>query len=100
MHACKVDATVAYTEPETGQFVILLLNQAIEMKGLDHHLFCLMQCCMNVVLIDEVLKFLAPIPSETTHAIKLQNVFDTIHPIIIPLKRNRVTSFFEVRKPT
>ena len=38
-HACTVHATVAYTESETGQ-VILLINQAIESKGLDHHLFC------------------------------------------------------------
>ena len=48
-HACTVDATVAYTEPETGQVVILLINQAIEMKGLGHHVLCLMQCCTNGV---------------------------------------------------
>ena len=42
-HACIVNAAVAYTEPETGQVVILLINQAIEMKGLNHHLLCLMQ---------------------------------------------------------
>ena len=75
-HAHVVDATVAYTEPETGQVVILLINKAIDMKGLDHYLLCLMQCRMNDVLFDEVPKFLAPIPSETTHAIQLENHFD------------------------
>ena len=41
-HTCIVNAAVAYTIPETGQVVILSINQAIEMKGLDHHL--LAQC--------------------------------------------------------
>ena len=68
------------------------------MKGLDHHLLCLMQCCMNCVLIYEVPKFLAPNPSETTHAIQLVNPFDATHPIINPLKLNGVTSYCEVRK--
>ena len=45
-------------------------------------------------------KFLTLIPSETMHAIQLENPFDGIHPIIIPLKLNRVTSYFNVRKPT
>ena len=37
-HACIVNTTVAYTEPETGQVIILLINQALEMKGFDCHL--------------------------------------------------------------
>ena len=86
----------AYMEPETGQDAILLINQAIEMKGLNNHLLCLMQCCMNGVLINEVPKFLAPIPSETKHAIQLKNPFDATHPTIIPLKLNRVTSYFTI----
>ena len=87
-HVCIIDAAIAYTEPETGQVVIPFINQAIEMKGLDHHLLCPIQCCMSVVLINEVPKFLALIPSETTHAIQLENPFDATHPIIIPLKLN------------
>ena len=70
------------------------------MKDLDHYLFCPMQCHMNGVLIHEVLKFLAPIPKETTHAKQIVNPFDATHPIIIPLKVNRVNSQLDVRKPT
>ena len=84
--ACMVDAVVACTEPETDQVVILIINQAIEMKGPDHHLLHPIQCCMNGVLINEVWKFLAPVPSETMHAIHLVNPVDTTYPIIIPLK--------------
>ena len=59
-HAHIVYVAVAYTEPETGQVVILLINQATEMKGLDHYLICPMQCHMNDVLINYVSMFLAP----------------------------------------
>ena len=76
--ACIVDAAVAYTEPERGLVVILIINQAIGMKGLDHHLLCLMQCCMNGVVINEVPTFLAPAPSKTMHAIQLKSPFDAI----------------------
>ena len=63
-----INAVVAYTETETGQVVILVLNQMIEMKGLDHHHNCPIQCYMNGALIDDVPKCLAPVLSENTHA--------------------------------
>ena len=99
-HAHIIDAIVAYTEPETGQVFILLLKQAIEINRLNHHLLCPMQCCMNGVLMDEVPNFLAPVTSEMMHAIQIENPFDTTHPIIIHLKLNGVTSYFDVKKPT
>ena len=99
-HACIVNVAIAYTIPQTGQVVIFSINQAIEMKGLNHQLLCPMPCCMNNVLIDEVPKFLAPIPSEITHAIQIEKSFDDTHLIIILLKLNRFTSYFKLRKPT
>ena len=84
--ACVLDASVDFTVSKEGQVVILIINQAIEMKGPDHHLLHPIQCCMNGVLINEVWKFLAPVPSETMHAIHLVNPVDTTYPIIIPLK--------------
>ena len=93
-----VDTTVAYDESETGHVVMFLIHQAIEMKGLDHHLLCPMQCCMNGVLINEVPIFLEPIPIETMHAIKIENSFHAAHPTIIALKLPRVTSYFDVKK--
>ena len=99
-HACIVSVAVAYTEPQPGQAVVLILNHVIEIKGLNHHLLCPMQCCMNSVLANDVPKFLAPIPSETMHAIQIAHPFDATHPIIILLKSNGVTSYFDVRQPT
>ena len=55
---------------------------------------------MNGVLINEVPKFLTPIPNKTTHDIKVENPFYDTHLIILPLKMKRVTSYFKVRTPT
>ena len=49
---CTFDATVTYEKPEMGK----ALNQAVEMKDLDHHLFPL-QFCMNAIMIVEVPSF-------------------------------------------
>ena len=66
-----VNAVAAYTEPEMGHIVIPLINQEIEIKGLDHHLLC--PC-------SKFPRFMAPIPRETLHAIQLENTFDSTHP--------------------
>ena len=59
-----------------------------------------MQCCVNGVSNNKVPKFLASVPSETTHVIQIENPLNATHPIIFPLKLNGVTSYFEVRIPT
>ena len=62
-HAYRVDVFVADDESETGQIVTVFISQAIKMNAHDHHLFCLMQCGMNSILIDEVPKYQSPVPS-------------------------------------
>ena len=91
---CIVDVAIAYAELETGQVVIVLINDAIEIKGLNHHLLILTQHHETIVLINEVSKFLEPIFSETMHTIQLVNSFDITYPIIIYLELNEVTSYF------
>ena len=95
-HAHIVHVTIACTKPERDHVVMLLINHAIEMKGLDHHLLCPMPCCMNGVVINEVPKFSAPIASETTHAIEFESPVDATHQNIIQLKLNGLTSYFKV----
>ena len=87
-----VNVAVTYIVPEISQVVILLINQVIEMKGLDHHLLCPMQHHVNGAMIDEIPKFLASILSETMQAIQLENPFDATIPTITLLKLNRVAS--------
>ena len=69
MHFHSKCCNSQYTEPKTGQVVNLLINQVIEMKGIDHHALCPMQCCIN-----EFPKFLASILNETTHATQLETL--------------------------
>ena len=75
----------------------LMIDQTIKLKGLDHHVLCPMQCCMNGFVIDD--EFLALIPSETVNVNKVCNSFDVTHSIILALQVTRV-SYFDVRKPT
>ena len=89
---CIIDAAITHGKPKTGHVVIFFINQATEMKGFDHHLLCPMQCFINIVVIDEVPKFLAPIQSKTMHAIQIVPCFDATHQIITPLMLNGVTT--------
>ena len=93
-------AAVAYDHPQTGQVYMLVVNQAIEVPHLQHHLLCPMQCRMNGVKLNELPKFLADDPDESTHALQVGDPLDSGHPLTIPLSLKGVTSYFRVRKPT
>ena len=51
-------------------------------------------------MLEEVPKFLKPIPSETMHGKQIINFSDAANLIIIPLQITRLASYFDVRKPT
>ena len=90
-------AAVGYQDPQSGQKYILIINQAICINGLDNHLLCPMQCCLNGGMhISDIPKFFAKSPSVTTHAIELADSFDVIHLLITLLQLSRVTSNFYV----
>ena len=82
--ANKVDSAVGYQDPQSGQKFILMINKAFHINGVENHLLCPMQCCLNSVHISEVPKFLAESPSMTAHAIDLTDPFDTAHLHITP----------------
>ena len=67
--AKTVDTTVGFQDPQSGQKLILMMNLAICINGLEYHLLCPMQCCLKGVHISEVPKFLAENFIVTTHAI-------------------------------
>ena len=66
-----------------------MVKQAIHINGLENHLLCPMQCCLNGVHINVVPKFLAENPSLTTDAIQLTDPFAA-----------SVTSYFDVYSPS
>ena len=54
---------------------------------------------MNGVKVNELPKFLAEVPDETTHALQVMNPLDE-GLMNIPMSLFGVTSYFPVRKPT
>jgi hypothetical protein len=97
--ARTVTAAVAYDNPNTGEVMIFIIHQAIEIPDLKHNLLCPMQMRLNDVLVSEIPKFLARDATEDTHSIRLRER-DTREMVTIPLSLQGVTSYFPTRKPT
>ena len=96
-----INVTVAYTEPETGQVVIFLIKKVIEMKSIDHHFLCPMQCQINGVMINEFPKFLSPILSETMHSLisptQLLFLWSWTEPLVTSKWRNQLKKSIKMR---
>jgi hypothetical protein len=95
-----VSGVVAYTDPQTGRTLHLVINQAIHIPHLDHHLLCPMQCHVNDVIVDETPKFLAPQPTDQMHALTLTDPDNPLQPVILPLDLRGVTLLLYVRNVT
>jgi hypothetical protein len=80
-----VSGAVAYDDPQTGRMLHFIINQAIHIPHLDHHLLCPMQCRVNDVIVNNLPKFLATDPTDQTHALTLTNPNNPLQPVILPL---------------
>ena len=89
---------VSYQDLQSEQN--LIDNQALHIDGLDNHLLCPVQFCLNGVHISEVPKFLAKSPTETTHAIEFVNPFNAAHTLIIIFQLGGVTIYVDVYSPS
>ena len=96
-----ISAALGYTCPKTGRTYHLVINQAIEIPHMNHHLLCPMQCRVNDIMIDETPKFLAKTPTPETHAIVAHDPEgEPEKPFILPLSLKGVTSYLPVHRPT
>ena len=95
-----VSGVVAYDHPQTGEVLHLVINQAIHIPHLDHHLLCPMQCRVNDVTVGETPKFLVSNPTDETHALTTRDDDDPTQAVHLPLALRGVTSLLHVRKPT
>ena len=95
-----VSGVVAYTDPRTGRTLHLIINQAIHIPHLDHHLLCPMQCRVNDVIVDETPKFLAIRPTDQTHALTVADPDDPSQTFTMPLSLRGATSLLYVRNVT
>ncbi len=83
---CTVSGAIACDDPMTGRTLLLVINQAIHIPHLDHHLLYPMQCRMNDMTVNEMPKFLAPDPPDKMHALTLQDPDCPSQTIILPLE--------------
>ncbi len=90
-----VTALLAYDDPSTGQAKLLVLHQAILIKGLKHNLVCPMQLRHSGITVNERPKHCTSIPTQEDHAI----VFEDEN-YLISLQLDGVTSYFPTRTPT
>ncbi len=49
-----VSGVVDYDDPQTGRTLHLIINQAIHIPHLDHHLLCPVQCRVNDVIVNSL----------------------------------------------
>jgi hypothetical protein len=91
-----VSGTLAFDHPTSGETYHLVVNQAIHIPHLDHHLLCPMQCRVNDVIVNETPKFLAQDLTEHTHALTIQDPHDPVQTVILPLALQGVTSLLNV----
>ncbi len=80
-----VSGVVAYDDPQTGRMLHLIINQAIHIPHLDHHLLCPMQGCVNDVIVNALPKFLSTDPTDRMHALTLTDPNNPLQPVILPL---------------
>ena len=95
-----VSGALAYDDPITGKVFHLVVNQAIHIPHLDHHLLCPMQCRVNDVTVDNTPKFLACNPTDKTHALTLEDPNHPAQTVTLPLALQEVTLLLNVRAPT
>ncbi len=72
--ATVVNVAIKYTWRNTGNPVVLLINQVILVPDVDHCLLCPMQCRINGVEINEAPRFLTSYLTTSSHSINLANL--------------------------
>ena len=95
-----VSCVAAYDDPQTGRTLHLIINQAIHIPHLDHHLLCPMQCCVNDVTVNNLPKFLAANPTDQTHALTINDPNNLLQLVILPLTLRGLTMLLNVRTVT
>jgi hypothetical protein len=68
-----ISGALAYDGPVTSEAYHLVINQAIHIPHLDHHLLCPMQCRVNDVIVDGTPMFLTSDPTDHTHALTIRD---------------------------
>ena len=95
-----VSAVLGWIDPASGRSYHLVVNQALEVPGMDHHLLCPMQCRVNGVEINEKPRFMCDSPTPDSHCILAPDPEYPERKLRIPLFLSGVTSYTPVFKVT
>jgi hypothetical protein len=74
-----------------------VINQAIHIPHLDHHLLCPMQCRVNDVIVNDTPMFLTADPTDHTHALTIRDPHQPAQTVILRLALGGVTWLLNVR---
>ncbi len=94
-----VSGVVAYDDPQTRRTLHLIINQAIHIPHLDHHLLCPMHR-VNDVIVNNLPNFLVANPTDQMHALTLTDPDNPLQLVILPLTLRGVTLVLNVRSMT
>ena len=89
-----VHAAVAYDCPIAGNSKILIINNALYIRDMEHNLLPPIMIRPNGILIDECPKFLFPNPTIETYSI-----FFPTENTRLPLALHGTTSYISTRSP-
>ncbi len=95
-----VSGVVHYDDPQTGRTLHLIIDQAIHIPNLDHHLLCPMQCRVNDVTLNNLPVFLAANSTDQAHALTINDPNNPLQPVILPLTLRGVVLLLNVRTVT
>ncbi len=95
-----ISGVVAYDNPTTGEVFHLVINQAIHIPHLDHHLLCPMQCQVNDVTINETPMFLDIDPTDKLHALIIKDPDHLAKTFTLQLALKGVLLLLNVRTPS
>ncbi len=95
-----ISGALAYDNPITVETFHLVVNQAIYIPHLDHHLLCPMQCQVNDMTVDDTSKFMVRDPTDKSLALTQQDPDHPAQTDTHPLALRGVTSLLNVRAPT
>ena len=90
-----VTAAVTYYDHLSGSPKLLIIHQAIYIKGTKHNLLCPMQLRHNGVAVNDRPKHCSPEPTREDHSIIIAD-----NDYMIPLSLKGITSYFPTSKPT
>jgi hypothetical protein len=92
-----ISRALAYDDPVTGEVYHLVINQAIHIPHLDHHLLCPMQCPVNDVIINNTPMLLMSDPTDHMHALTIRDPCQPAQMVILQLVLRGVTLLLNVR---